>query len=269
MSADVPTPAISPLSMATAPSSMFGPAMVMTVPPVMTMSTCRGAAWAIAAKKVSRSAENRRRYMAANLSGIGCARTIQRMKARITHRATYADLEKVPENMIAELIDGDLYTSPRPAGPHARFASALAMDIGPPHDRGRSGPGGWWIVFEPEVHFILNEQVLVPDLGGGGREPMPPIPKDQRFIVTPDWVCEVISPSSLRIDRGKKMRIYAEHGVPWMWLVDPIGRTPEVLPLNVDNWKYVPPFTGDDVVRAEPFPEAEIDLASIWGPEEE
>ena len=88
-------------------------------------------------------------------------------------------------------------------------------------------------------------------------------------MVTPDWVCEVISPSSLRIDRGKKMRIYAEHGVPWMWLVDRIGRTLEVLTLDGDNWKYVATFTGEDVVRAEPFPEAEIDLRSIWGPDDE
>jgi Uma2 family endonuclease len=98
---------------------------------------------------------------------------------------------------------------------------------------------------------------------------MPRIPKDHRFVVPPDWVCEVISPSSLRIDRGKKMRIYAEHEVAWMWVADPIGRMLEVLTLSVDNWKFAATFTGGDVVRAEPFPEAEIDLASIWGPDEE
>jgi hypothetical protein len=129
------------------------------------------------------------------------------MKALLRQRATYDDLVKVPENMIAELIDGDLYTSPRPAGPHARFSSALGMDIGTPYDRGRGGPGGWWIIFEPELH--LGEQVVVPDLAGWRRERMPRIPKDQRFIVTPDWLCEVISPSTARIDRGKKMDIYA------------------------------------------------------------
>jgi Uma2 family endonuclease len=190
------------------------------------------------------------------------------MKARIRGRATYADLEKVPENMVAELIDGDLYTWPRPAGPHADMSSVLGMIIGPPYRLGRGGPGGWWIVDEPELHLDIDVQVLVPDLAGWRRERMPQIPKDHRFIVTPDWVCEVISPSSLRTDRGKKMRIYAEHGVPWMWLVDPIGRMLEVLTLDGDNWKYVATFTGEDVVRAEPFPEAEIDLGSIWGPDE-
>jgi Uma2 family endonuclease len=190
------------------------------------------------------------------------------MKARISHRATYADLEKVPENMVAELIDGDLYTWPRPAGPHADTSSVLGMFIGFPYRLGRGGPGGWWIVDEPELHLEIDEEVLVPDLAGWRRERMPQIPKDHRFIIPPDWVCEVLSPSTTRIDRGKKMRIYAEHGVPWMWLVDPIGRTLEVLRLDEDNWKYVATFTGEDVVRAEPFPEAEIDLASIWGADE-
>jgi Uma2 family endonuclease len=189
------------------------------------------------------------------------------MTALLHHRATYDDLLNVPENMVAELIDGDLYTSPRPAGPHARFASALGMDIGTPYDRGRGGPGGWWIVDEPELH--LDEQVLVPDLAGWRRVRMPRIPKDQRFIVTPDWVCEVISPSSLRIDRGKKMRIYAEYGVPWMWLVDPLARLFEVFALEGERWSLIHTYAGNDVVRVEPFPVVEIDLASIWGPEEE
>lgn len=192
------------------------------------------------------------------------------MTALLHERATYDDLLKVPDNLVAELIDGDLYTSPRPAGPHADTSSVLGMLIGFPYRLGRGGgPGGWWIVDEPELH--LGEQVLVPDLAGWRRERMPEIPKDHRFIVSPDWVCEVISPSSLRIDRGKKMRIYAEQEVAWMWLVDPIGRTLEVLTLDGDTWKYVATFTDTDVVRAQPFPEAEIDLASIWGatPEKE
>lgn len=186
------------------------------------------------------------------------------MNARIRPRATYEDLMKVPENMVAELIDGDLYAWPRPAGPHARFSSVLGMEIGPPYDRGRGGPGGWWILDEPELH--LDEQVLVPDLAGWRRERMPQIPKDHRFIIPPDWACEVISPSTVRVDRGKKRRIYGEHHVSWLWLADPIGRILEVLMLAVPNWKHIHAYTGDDIVRADPFPEAEIDLASIWGP---
>jgi Uma2 family endonuclease len=188
-------------------------------------------------------------------------------KPMIIRDASYQDVVAAPEILIAELIDGDMYAWPRPGGPHTRVSSALGMDIGTPYDRGHGGPGGWWILFEPELH--LGEQVLVPDLAGWRRERMPEIPADHRFIVTPDWVCEVISPSSVSMDRGKKRRIYGEFCVPWMWLVDPIGRTLEVLTLDGDNWKYAATFTGEDVVRAEPFPEAEIDLGSIWGADEE
>jgi Uma2 family endonuclease len=187
-------------------------------------------------------------------------------KPLVIRDASYQDVVAAPEHTVAELIDGDMYAWPRPSGPHARVSSALGMDIGTPYDRGHGGPGGWWILFEPELH--LSEQVLVPDLAGWRRERMPEIPADHRFIVEPDWVCEAISPSSVRVDRGKKMRIYAEFGVPWMWLVDPIGRMLEVLTLDGGNWKYAATFSGEDVVRAEPFPEAEIDLASIWGPDE-
>jgi len=189
------------------------------------------------------------------------------MTALLHPRATYDDLLKVPENMVAELIDGDLYTSPRPAGPHARFASALSMDIGPPYDRGRGGPGGWWILFEPELH--LDEQVLVPDLAGWRRERMPQIPKEQRFVVPPDWVCEVISPSSARVDRGRKMDIYGDHGVQWLWIVDPLLRLLEVFTLEGEHWSRVHSYSGSDLVRADPFPAAEIDLASIWGADED
>ncbi len=189
------------------------------------------------------------------------------MKALSRRAATYQDLLDAPENMVAELIDGDLYTWPRPAGPHADMSSVLGMCIGPPYRLGRGGPGGWWIVDEPELH--LGEQVVVPDLAGWRRERMPRIPKDHRFVIPPDWVCEVISPSTARIDRGKKMDIYAEHDVAWLWIIDPIARLFEVFTLESERWSRVHTYSGNDIVRAEPFPEAEIDLASIWGPDEE
>ncbi|MEA2163662.1 MAG: hypothetical protein QOK37_1789 [Thermoanaerobaculia bacterium] len=186
------------------------------------------------------------------------------MKALMHQRATYDDLVNVPENMVAELIDGELYASPRPAGLHADMSSVLGMLIGFPYRLGRGGPGGWWIVDEPELH--LGEQVVVPDLAGWRRERMPQIPRDHRFVIEPDWVCEVISPSTARVDRGKKKHIYAEHDVSWLWIVDPDQRILEVFQLVDGKWTDVEVFTGDDVVRADPFPAAEIDLASIWGP---
>lgn len=171
---------------------------------------------------------------------------------------------KVPENLVAELIDGELYAWPRPAGPHARFSSALGMDIGTPYDRGRGGPGGWWILDEPELH--LGENVLVPDLAGWRRERMPEIPQDHRFVIEPDWVCEVISTATARVIRAKKTRIYAKCGLSWLWLVDPEQRTLEPLTLVDGFWTSRCAFTGNDVFRSDPFSEAEIDLASIWGP---
>jgi Uma2 family endonuclease len=186
-------------------------------------------------------------------------------KPLIIRGATYQDVVDAPELMVAELIDGDMYAWPRPDGPHIETLSVLGMIIGSPYDRGHGGPGGWWIIDQPEVH--LAGQVLVPDLAGWRREQMPQIPTEH-FIISPDWVCEVLSPSTARIDRGKKMRIYAEHGVPWMWLIDPLTRIFEVFALVDTRWSLFATYTGEDVVHAEPFPEAEIDLGSIWGPDE-
>ena len=129
-------------------------------------------------------------------------------------RATYADLLEVPEHLVAEIIDGELLTSPRPASPHALAASAIGSALfdrfnGPPG--GADRPGGWWILFEPELH--LGEDVLVPDHAGWRRERMPALPDVVGFTLAPDWVCEVISPSTARIDRGRKLRVYAREQV--------------------------------------------------------
>ena len=171
---------------------------------------------------------------------------------------------QVPEHMVAEIIDGELYAWPRPAGPHARFASALGMDVGTAYDRGRGGPGGWWILDEPELH--LQNHVIVPDLAGWRRERLPELPQNHVFLVAPDWICEVLSPSTARVDRVKKLPIYAAHGVDHVWIVDPLVQTVEIMRLVDDKWAVHGVFGGDDVMRAAPFEEVEIDLASIWGP---
>jgi len=186
------------------------------------------------------------------------------MAAPIRQHATYEDLMKVPDTMVAEIIEGELYAWPRPGGPHARFASAIGMDVGTPYDRGRGGPGDWWILHEPELH--VGQNVLVPDVGGWRRERMPEIPRDHIFSVPPDWICEVLSPSNSRIDRIKKMPIYARHEVAYAWLVDPIEQTLEVKRLENGRWSDLALYGGDDTFRAEPFELVEIDLASIWGP---
>ena len=142
--------------------------------------------------------------------------------------ATYDDLCALPDHMVAEIIDGDLFASPRPASPHALASSMLGAAL----IAGFGGePGGWWILDEPELHF--GRDVLVPDLAGWRRERMPTVPDVAAFELAPDWTCEVISPSTGEIDRGRKMRVYARERVGHLWMVDPILRT---LALEMRRW---------------------------------
>jgi Uma2 family endonuclease len=185
------------------------------------------------------------------------------MAARVREKATYQDLVRVPDRFVAELIDGELYASPRPGGLHAVATSVLIGDLNPAYQRGRGGPGGWWILVEPELH--LGPDVLVPDIAGWRRERMPEVPRTHVFSIAPDWVCEVLSPSTMRIDRAKKLRVYAEHDVTYAWLIDPMERFLEVKRLENGRWTDLAVFSGNDKVIAEPFPEVEIDLTEIWG----
>lgn len=171
---------------------------------------------------------------------------------------------QVPENLVAEIIDGELVTSPRPASPHARAAFVLGGDAGrfdgPPGED--DAPGGWWILFEPELH--LGDDVLVPDLAGWRRERMPSMPNVVGFTLVPDWVCEVISPSTGRIDRSRKMGIYARNGVGHLWFVDPLARTLEVYRLDAGRWIVESTHGGDERVRAVPFDAVELAIARWW-----
>lgn len=176
--------------------------------------------------------------------------------------ATYADLEALPSNQVGELIDGVLHANPRPALPHAAAASAIGDELGPPFKRGKGGPGGWIIVHEPELHF--GEDVLVPDLAGWRRERMPELPDAPFATLAPDWVCEVLSPSTHKLDRGAKARVYARERVPHVWFVDPIEKYLEVLRLDGETYRIVATFTEPDAVRAEPFDAIALDLAAIW-----
>jgi Uma2 family endonuclease len=176
--------------------------------------------------------------------------------------ATYEDLEKLPPNMVAEIVDGELWASPRPAPRHAIAWARLTSRIEPAFYQGRGGPGGWIILGEPEVH--LGSQVLVPDLAGWRRTRMPKLPPTAFIAVSPDWICEVISPSTARLDRAKKLAIYAGTGVRHAWLVDPLARTVEVLRLEAGRWTIIATHAGDAVVRVEPFEEIELELQELW-----
>ncbi len=176
--------------------------------------------------------------------------------------ATYDDLMKVPDTMVAELAGGELHASPRPALPHAVTTSALGILIGGPYGFGRGGPGGWWILYEPELHF--GRDVLVPDLAGWRRSRLAVVPAAPWLELAPDWACEILSPSTASFDRTRKLRVYAREGVATAWLIDPTTRTLEVLRLATGRWTILGVHAGNDIVRAEPFAETDLDLALLW-----
>lgn len=182
--------------------------------------------------------------------------------SRTRSPATYEDLLKVPDHLVAEILDGELYATPRPAPRHANASSGLLGVVRAPFDHGRGGPGGWRILFEPELH--LGADVLVPDLAGWRRERLPALPAEAYFSLSPDWICEVVSPTTAAMDRGKKLSIYARERVRHAWIVDPIARTLEVLRLEGERWTIVSTWVGLATVRAEPFDAVELDLALLW-----
>lgn len=182
--------------------------------------------------------------------------------------ATYEDLLAVPDNMVAEILDGELFATPRPGFPHARASTTLGGEISSQFDHPGGGgdrPGGWWILFEPELH--LANDVVVPDVAGWRRERVPLLPNAPWSDIAPDWVCEVISPRTEAVDRGRKLQIYARERVPHLWLVNPLAKTLEVYRLSEDRWTLLQTSVNDDVVHAEPFGEVPLDMSRWWLPE--
>ncbi|HEY6877938.1 MAG TPA: Uma2 family endonuclease [Polyangiales bacterium] len=185
-------------------------------------------------------------------------------------RATYEDVLKAPDHCIAQVVDGELHVHPRPASAHQAVASNLGGELFQPFGRGRGGPGGWIILDEPEVH--LNEHIVVPDLAGWRRERMPVVENVPYFTLSPDWVCEIVSPSTARLDRVRKLPLYARHGVRHVWIIDPLARTLEVYRLEGQGWLLVSSHEQGERVRAEPFDAFELELDVLWAdikPEQE
>jgi Uma2 family endonuclease len=184
------------------------------------------------------------------------------MRAPTWKPATYEDLLQLPENQVGEIIDGDLYASPRPAVRHAKAASVLGMDLGGPFQRGRGGPGGWWIIDEPELHF--GKDVLVPDLAGWKHERLPRLPDVPYFELAPNWICEVLSPSTAKLDLVRKLPRYARASIEHAWVIDPLNRRLDVFRQEHERWVLLASFAGDDKVRAEPFDAIELELGALW-----
>jgi Uma2 family endonuclease len=179
--------------------------------------------------------------------------------------ATMADLEALPEHIKGEIIDGVLYTSPRPRPLQANVELALGGDLRNPFQRGRGGPGGWWILVEPGIELPGSPE-FSPDVAGWRRERMPELPRDHAITVVPDWICEVLSPSTRHLDQRIKRPFYARIGVGYLWYVDLEARTLTVSQLVDGRWVELSVHGEDEVVRAEPFEAIEIGLGEWWGP---
>lgn len=176
--------------------------------------------------------------------------------------ATYQDIIDLPENIVGEIINGQLETHPRPAPKHAAASSSIGAELVPPFQKGRNGPGGWWIIDEPECH--LGRDVLVPDLAGWRRQRMPTLPATAWFDLVPDWICEVLSPSTARLDRTVKMSIYARLGVTYLWLIDPILQTLEAYELHDQRWLLNGSYADDQQIAVTPFGAHTFSLSDLW-----
>lgn len=177
--------------------------------------------------------------------------------------ASYDYLVALPEHVVGELVAGELHISPRPAIPHSLGASALGATLLTRMQFGDGGPGGWWILDEPEIHLV--DDVVVPDIAGWRRERLPAPSRDGFLTLAPDWICEVLSPSTSRFDRTKKLPVYARAQVPNVWLLDPLNETLETYRLEGEHWVLLATHGGDDVPRAEPFEMVELGLKRLWG----
>lgn len=182
--------------------------------------------------------------------------------------ATYEDILKAPDHVIAEIIDGNLTMMPRPSPRHARAQSSLGIELGGPFDKGSNGPGGWVFLDEPELWLLpesgSNGNYMVPDIAGWRKERFIPDDSKNGIDIAPDWLCEILSPSTARHDRIIKMPKYAEFKIPYVWLIDPLAKTLEVFILKNEVWTMGMGFSNSDIVKAPPFEQHAFNLSYLW-----
>jgi Uma2 family endonuclease len=179
-----------------------------------------------------------------------------------TRPPTYSDLEAVPENLVAEIIDGALETHPRPRPRHARAANRLSRQLTNRFEEGEGGPGGWIFIIEPELH--LGRHVVVPDLAGWRAERLAAEPEHAFIDIAPDWVCEVLSPATGRLDRGPKRRIYAEAGIPHLSLLEPTEGTLEAFALSGRQWLLLTTIQRGEQISTAPFEAVSFPLDDLF-----
>lgn len=184
------------------------------------------------------------------------------MSRKVKGEALYDDVITAPDDRIAEIVEGDLYLSPRPSLRHANAISVLTARLGDGFDDGREGRERWRILVEPELHLLGD--VLVPDIAGWRWERFPELTDAVGAEIAPDWVCEVRSPSTKQFDRRQKLPRYAVAGVLHLWLIDPSNRRLEVFRRDGLNWILLESFFGEAIASAPPFESLPIELDRLW-----
>jgi Uma2 family endonuclease len=189
----------------------------------------------------------------------------------IDRPVTYQDVLDAPEGRVAEIVNGVFYLQAQPAPPHNSVEKGLTSFLVAAFEQGRGGPGGWWIVPEPELQFRDRDyRTLVPDMAGWRKERLPEFPRRwSDLTIPPDWVCEILSPSTARLDRVEKMPVYAEEGVRHLWLADPLAKTLEVFELTGGRWTLIAAHGGDGDAAIAPFDAVPLPLGDLWLPEPE
>jgi Uma2 family endonuclease len=180
--------------------------------------------------------------------------------------ANWEDIVNAPDDgQTYEVIGGELTASPRPLPRHGRAQASVVSELFSPFDRGRGGPGGWWLVVEPDVR-LSPQAIVAPDVAGWRRERLSELPQSGPIDVRPDWVCEVLSPSNPRYDRIVKANLYLDSGIPFYWIVDVDGRTLEAFSNREKAWLRLGAWTDGDTPRVEPFDAIELDVGALFPP---
>ena len=159
-----------------------------------------------------------------------------------------------------------LYTRTKPRARHQRTGLGIGRELSGPFDLGRGGPGGWWIIGEPGIELPNDTKEISPDVAGWRRERMPELPGDEPIRVVPDWVCEILSPTTRRHDLLHKLPYYAKVGVRFLWLVDLEARVLTAHRLEPPDWRIIGTYSDEIEVRIEPFDAVALNVVGWWPP---
>lgn len=183
--------------------------------------------------------------------------------------ATYDDLLALPEDARAELLAGEVIVQPSPTVRHQRINAKLGYRISgsfdDDDDDDARGPGGWWIVHDVDIRLTAHD-VVRPDLSGWRRARVPLLPESRPVDAVPDWICEILSPSNAKRDRGYKSDLYATHGVGHYWIVDQVEGLLEAFVLRGGTWSRIGMYDDSQRHRIPPFDAVELSLRGLFKP---